>query len=322
MSDTTQNGCGLWVFGAMIALIIGTLLSVGVEQSSFSSETLRVPPTATIEPEQTDTFFVVQDNQITYTYSENLGKPCYLEMGGQVFDLEGNPFTEFVVNIKMLDDLPPEETGYALPGEGGHVEDGPSRWITLLPAAPVEYEIWLSTEIGGDDLSPHIIVPPKGCAHNLAIINFVQVKSPPWSFSSETLRFPFTVTVEPEQTDSFFVVQDNQITYTYSENLGKPCYLEMGGQVFDLEGNPFTDFVVYIKMLDELAPERPGYAFPGEGAVEHGWITLLPAAPVEYEIWLSTEIGGDELSPHIIVPPKGCGLNLAIINFVQVSPLP
>jgi hypothetical protein len=135
-------------------------------------------------------------------------------------------------------------------------------------------------------------------------------------------------TIVPQETDTYFAVENNQISYGYSKNLGMPCYYKMAGRVLDLNGEPFTDFVVNIQMItiDEVPPpERPGYAFPGEGYETDGaagWGSLLPSWSADYEIWLTTEIDGEELSPHIYVDMRECDQNEARINFVQVKLLP
>ena len=101
--------------------------------------------------------------------------PCYYEMVGRVLNLNGKPYTNFVVNIAgvFIEGADPE-IGYAFPGEGGYAEDGPSGWGSLLPAAPITYEVWLTKEIGGEELSVHISVPPQECDHNQSRINCIQ----------------------------------------------------------------------------------------------------------------------------------------------------
>jgi len=113
-------------------------------------------------------------------------------------------------------------------------------------------------------------------------------------------------------------LENNEIIYVHSETFGTPCYYEMAGRVLDMEGQPFRDYIVNIKMLDESTPEL-GNAFPGPNRSE--WSSLLPQAPVVYEVWLTSAMGGDELSSHILAHPQTCDYNEAIINFVQVNPL-
>jgi hypothetical protein len=188
MTENISAGCGLLSFVATIifafsAIFTGGMISTPNTPTPIPTLTAGVasspPLVLTLIPQDTDAYFLPANNQINYISTSTLGRPCYYAIAGRVFDLQGDPFTDFVVNIKMLDDLAPERSGYAFPGEGGYAEDGPSRWVTLLPQSPVEYEIWLSTEIGGDELSPHIIIPSQDCDHNMAIIDFVQVKNLP-----------------------------------------------------------------------------------------------------------------------------------------------
>lgn len=184
-AQNTNFGCGLWMilivaFFAFLAFTSGTR-SLTLNQQPITTTATPLPPvlTITIVPETTDKYFVLENNLITYTYSKNLGRPCYYEMTGHVRDINGQPYSKFIVNIKMLNTEMPPELGYAFPGEGGNIEDGVSGWGSLLPQDTVRYEIWLTDKIGGVELSPHIIVPPQGCDHNLATINFVQVKPIP-----------------------------------------------------------------------------------------------------------------------------------------------
>lgn len=191
MSENVGTGCSIWV--AATAIIFGFLAMFTGESTlgystptpiptlaaSISSAVPSIPLVLTVTPQETDAYFILANNQIIYTYTPTLGKPCYYVIAGRVFDLRGEPYTNFVVNIKMLDEIAPEGPAYAFPGEGGYAQDGPSRWIVMLPQSPVEYEIWLTTEVGGDELSAHIILPPKDCDHNMAIVDFVQVKTFP-----------------------------------------------------------------------------------------------------------------------------------------------
>jgi hypothetical protein len=181
MSEKTIPGCGLWI---ILSITSGILALFVGDYTSIPTSLATIPPApnpvleVTVVPQETSAPFVLENNQITYAYTPTLGKPCYYEIAGHVLDLQGMPFTDFVVNIKMLDENAPERPGYAIPGQG-FAEGGPSGWATVLPASPLSYEIWLTTEIGGDELSPHVVVPPQQCSHNQAIVNFVQVRSLP-----------------------------------------------------------------------------------------------------------------------------------------------
>lgn len=176
MSDNKNAGCGLW---ALLAIIVSAFFATSSNQITTTSPTATLIPTiaptfvATVYPQETDTYFVMENNEITYSYAPNLGMPCYYEMVGRVLDLNGQPFTDYVVNIAgiLVEGAPPEH-GYAFPYEGG-------GWGSLLPASPVEYEVWLTTEIDGEELSPHITILPRACDQNQARIDFVQVRPLP-----------------------------------------------------------------------------------------------------------------------------------------------
>jgi hypothetical protein len=148
------------------------------------SETSAVTPTPayleiiTVTPSPNDAYFVLENNQIGFRHWPNLGMPCYYLMSGSVLGLRGEPFTDFVVNIKTapLPEIVGEGPGYAFPGNGAHAEDGPSGWVSVLPNWQVSYEVWLTSEIGGTELSPVVVVPARGCDENWAVFNFVQVR--------------------------------------------------------------------------------------------------------------------------------------------------
>jgi hypothetical protein len=132
------------------------------------------PPMILVPPSNEAMPFEVVDHTITYEHTDDLGMPCYYHMRGTVHDIQGEAFTDFVVNIMMLDLAPP--VGYAWPGENAFIEDGSSGWGTMLPQAPVPYLVWLTVDRGGRRISPIIWVPSLGCDDNTAVINFVQVR--------------------------------------------------------------------------------------------------------------------------------------------------
>ncbi len=182
MTETRNPGCAVWVALAILMSMIFVVSGTQLITYSGTSNTTPTPSIIieTLVPQETYAYFAVENNQIGYGYSQNLGMPCYYEMVGRVLDLNLSPYTAFVVNIAgvFIEGAGPER-GYAFPGEGGYAEDGPSGWGSLLPAAPITYEVWLTTKIGGEELSPHILITPHDCYHNEAQINFIQVKPLP-----------------------------------------------------------------------------------------------------------------------------------------------
>lgn len=183
MSEKAAPGCELWmmvtIVAGILALVVGNYAYVPTPPLTTSSSNSVL--TSTVVPQETDTYFIVENNVISFTHFPTLGQPCYYLISGHVLDLNGEPFTDFVVNIKMIDieGVAPEESGYAFPGDGAFAEDGPSGWTTMLPQWQVSYEIWLTTDRGGETLSPHIVIPAQDCGHNRAIVNFVQAKPIP-----------------------------------------------------------------------------------------------------------------------------------------------
>ncbi len=185
MSENGSVGCGLWGFLGAIALVFLGLFAGNMSSHDSSSEAAAIvaSPTVsetlvvrTLEPQEVNTYFVVENNQVSYGYYPTLGEPCYYVLSGHVLDLNRKPYTEFVVNIKTVDiEGVVPASGYAFPDKGSFTEDGISGWVALLPML-TDYEIWLTTEVNGTELSPHILVHMADCTQNRAIVNFIQIK--------------------------------------------------------------------------------------------------------------------------------------------------
>jgi hypothetical protein len=316
--------------GSILAFLVFFAFSaVGSVTSSSPSPTpteFPIPsPTATfvpvtVAPQEIDTYFALENNEILYGETANPKSPCIYYISGNVTGLNEIPFMNYIVNIKILeiDSGTPQEPIRASPD----YDNAPSGWHTLFSIQPGIYELWLTLEESGEEISPHITVSLRDCDQNEAIVNFVQVKPLP-----NQPPYPFIATVMLTNTDAPFVVENNQITYRYRQTLGRPCYYVISGRVLDLDGEPFTDFIVNIKDIpfEEIAPVQGSGVFPGSGIEDEGasgWSFLLPQSTVDYEIWLTTGIGGEEISPHIFVQTRECDQNWAIINFVQVKALP
>lgn len=326
MSKYADNKHRVWV------LLVLVIITMTAEFASNVAANSSIPTATATSTQQADTLtitytpgaesanFAVKTDGIRYTHFPTNGTPCYFFISGTVSDLYGLPYLDFLVNI--VDVTTGQAQGYANPGADiTATTSEPSGWSILLSQQPAIYEIWLTTRIGGDELSSHVRLQMQSCDQNQAIVDFVQIKTLPGQKPSNV---PLVMTLAPHKTIAPFTVENNQISYTYSPSLGKPCYYEMVGRVLDQKGKPFTGFVVNIKMLGDLAPPTPGYAMPGEGYAEDGssgWATILPSSPENYEIWLTTRMGGEEISPHIFVPTRDCVHNLARVNFVQIRPL-
>lgn len=121
--------------------------------------------------------FILVENSIDYVHWPNQGIPCEYLISGNVTNLAGNAYTNFVVNIQTapLPDFIPEGPFHAFPNNGSFQEDGPSGYVITLPNWQVDYEIWLTGHVNGRAISEHVIVPTRDCDHNRAIVNFVQV---------------------------------------------------------------------------------------------------------------------------------------------------
>jgi hypothetical protein len=132
----------------------------------------------------------------------------------------------------------------------------------------------------------------------------------------------FVATIYPQETDAYFVVENNEIRYSNAPAF-TPCNYALVGEVFDLNGEPYTDYVVNIQMLhfeEAMATETPGRIYKDPD--DSHWDVLLPWVQVDYVIWLTAEDGDEELSPRIYVDMRDCDQNKAEVNFVQVRPLP
>jgi hypothetical protein len=115
-----------------------------------------------------------------------------------------------------------------------------------------------------------------------------------------------------------FVVQDNQITYGHENTLN--CEYVIGGQILDMQGEPFDDAVVNINLLEleGVSPsDQVSYSYPSDGQ----WSALLPNMSADYEIWLTKTREGESISPYVIVSTKDCNDNSATVNFIQIAPL-
>ena len=137
-------------------------------------------PTEPANTDATAPYFALENGTILYDAVPTLDN-CNHIISGTVHDINGHPFTQFVVNIRMLlyEGTPPAD-GAHFPGSGSELlsssPDDPSSWDFLLPTWYVDYEIWLTDSIGGVELSPHILVPARHCDQNHAIVNFVQIR--------------------------------------------------------------------------------------------------------------------------------------------------
>jgi hypothetical protein len=182
ISEIKGLGCGLW---AILSLVLITVFTVATNpqngisgNSSIEATASQISPTpliATVIPQDLTTYFVVQNNQIIYSYEPTFDTPCNYIIQGQIFDFEGEPFTDAIINIHMHSDLAPERPAYASPGEGPE-SFGPSGWAALLSNWNVNYRVWLTTSVGGVPVSPVVYVETKGCNNNVATLNFIQVR--------------------------------------------------------------------------------------------------------------------------------------------------
>jgi hypothetical protein len=183
MSEPTRTGCGLWLsIVVIVSLMIATFTGVTAPVYDVTTPTPENLGFVTVIPQSADAYFVVENNQVNYASFPTLGNPCYYLISGYVLDLNGEPFTDYVVNLMTApanEEVLPEGPGYSFPGDGSFPEDGPSGYSTLLPNWQVNYELWMTNELGGEALSSHVIVPTMDCDRNRAIVNFVQVRPLP-----------------------------------------------------------------------------------------------------------------------------------------------
>lgn len=178
MSTGDDNiGCLFQIMAALLSLWFGFNTFAGTSVEIAHSSTLELPADI-IAPEDEDFPFIVQNNTIIYSYKETMDKPCNYLIKGSIFALDGKPYTNLVVHIEMLpieEGVEPDR-GYWFPYSESTENTGPSIWGGLLPSWDVTYMIWLSDTRDGEQLSPMVLIPTQDCNHNVATINFVQVR--------------------------------------------------------------------------------------------------------------------------------------------------
>jgi len=140
----------------------------------------------------------------------------------------------------------------------------------------------------------------------------------PEANSNQSIVIVPTPTVETP-----FVVENNHIEYRHADTMD--CQVVIGGYILDIDQKFLNDVVVNIESIElENVPSAISYARPSDSSGvdnQQGWSVLLPNRTVDYQVWLSKERGSEPLSPVVIVPSQGCEKNLAVMNFVQVSPI-
>lgn len=139
----------------------------------------------------------------------------------------------------------------------------------------------------------------------------------------ETSTPPLILTVQPPVEDTYFVVEDNQILYGHRYTFD--CQYVIAGHILDIHGEPLSeDVMVVIKMIDDIENTPLGYSRPGDDPSlgPSGWAAVVVNWEVDYVVWLMRMSTGTRISPLVIVPTEDCENNLAIVNFIQVSPLP
>ena len=129
-------------------------------------------------------------------------------------------------------------------------------------------------------------------------------------------------TVEPTHTPSEFqfTLQDESVQYI--RQFAYPdldCnWMGIGGQVFDLEGNPIIGNLVHLEggglSIDAITGTNSNY---GPGGYEHSLDTTPRDTTDEFVVQL-LDLGGAPLSDQIVVPTfADCNRNLILVNFVQ-----
>ena len=175
IAEPQKSGCGLWVLMFLLVTAIGAFsLQGSVTAAVKSLLPLRLPVSVAATEENLS--FMLQDNQIVYTYESTLDWPCNYIIQGRILDQQGKSVSDVLINIQYLDpdELTPEGPLAIHPADRADEYD-PSLWVLLLPSWEVDYELWLTSESDGKLLSPHIVVEPQDCKHNVATLNFVQV---------------------------------------------------------------------------------------------------------------------------------------------------
>lgn len=176
MDNIPPNSSARTSIGIMLLFFV--VAACGIPISVIQNDDtigVSAPIIITVPAPTQDYPFEVSENRIIYTYHDTLDWPCNYIIEGRIFGLEGQPYSNAVVNIEMLRDISSGRASVANPAE----RLGPSGWSALLVSWDVAYEVWLSETIGSEPLSPRVYVPPRGCDNNVASVDFVQVRSLP-----------------------------------------------------------------------------------------------------------------------------------------------
>lgn len=263
-------------------------------------------PTATISPFP----FAQRDQQVLFTQNfANTAGCAWQGVAGQVFDQNGQPLQQVQVHIFGA-------------GLDRFVQSGTNT--TYGPAGyeqPVDNKINANTYFvelqtsAGTAISPAVqVVFPNNCSQNLALVNFIQTRP---LTGQPSAGVP---TATPDTANFPFELRDQQVLFTQNFSNQAGCAWQgVGGQVFDLNGQPLQQVQVRItgNGLDSfvISGTNPLY---GPAGFEQQVGQAIGAASYTVEL---RDLSGNVLSPPVTVTfPGDCAQNLALINFIQLRP--
>jgi hypothetical protein len=129
-------------------------------------------------------------------------------------------------------------------------------------------------------------------------------------------------TLEPSSTKTPFVVKDNEVIYGHTDTLN--CQRVISGSINYTDPNQKeSNLVVVIELLEDSGNTPVSHILPGTAPAygSSGWSVLVPNYSLYYLVWLENTSTGQILSPQVPITTQSCENKLAIINFVQVTPI-
>lgn len=124
-----------------------------------------------------------------------------------------------------------------------------------------------------------------------------------------------TITLSPMDESLPFELEGQRVSLRHRSTLERPCHYAIQGYAFDMEGNTFTDYDVYVSVAGEAAEKAGTYL---DGSWNYGGL-LQWEAPVD--VWMTLKDSDERVSPVVTIPSRDCTYNLVVINFAQVMPL-
>ncbi len=164
-------------------------------------------------------------------------------------------------------------------------------------------------------IPPSVTIPPSSTITDTLVVTPTQVPS----FTATANTFTQEPT-QPPPSPFPFVLRDNQVIYTMNfANTAGCAWQGIGGQVFDLNGQPLTQMRVHV-----FGEGVDLYTASGSNTLYglSGWEVPLGTTLTgnSYIVELQSP-GGTPISPQITVTfTPDCSKNLALVSFAQTRP--